>query len=223
MDKPIEMDNIENNDNTENENKKYTSIKIWNKEYKIFHKNKKNMNNNNLNYLSILLYIIKNALINLLYYLEKIYFFKYLEILIMIIVLTLIPSLVMGCLLSIVVGIGERIDSITYCNKDYKNCDTYRKFCYNELDFDTELSINRLRISEIKKCIEINTFLGDFILSSIYSAIYYIFNALYYIVIIFTSCYFGYYFTKYLINIVVNKLEKAKKILDDELPKIEEV
>lgn len=207
----------------DNEKEKYTKIKFFRKEYKIYHKNKKNMYNTNLNYLGIFLHIFKKLSIDLVDYLNKFHILEYFEILFIFNIMLVMPVMLTLIIVNMIIGGMEYNKEINKCTLNYRNCDIYKKYCYKSIDLNPEMyhdnNIYNLRKNEINDCITNNTHIGPYILNEIYKVADYMYNFYYYSIPVFTICFYGYI----LINLTIEKLKKTKESLEKEIPIIEEV
>ncbi len=207
----------------DNEKEKYTTIKFCRREYKIIHKHKKNMYNDNLNYFSLFLHIFKKLCLDVAYYLDKFFILEYLEILFIINIMLVIPVLLTLIIVNMIIGSMEYNKSINLCNLNYRNCDTYKKFCFKSIDLNPEMyhdnNIYSLRKNEINSCIVDNTYVGPFILKELYKVGNYMNDFYYYSIPLFSICYYGYI----LFNLTIEKLKKTRENLEKEMPIIEEV
>jgi uncharacterized membrane protein len=207
----------------DNEKEKYTTIRFCRREYKIIHKNKKNMYNDNLNYFILFLHIFKIIFQDIVYYLDKFNILQYLEIFCIINVILVMPAILTLIICNIIIGSLEYNSAISKCVNDFRNCDIYKKFCFKNIDLNPEVfhdsNIYDLRKSEIHSCIAANTYIGPFIKKELSKGISFIYYFYYYSIPLFTICYYGYI----LFNFICEKLKKTKENIIREMPIVEEV
>ena len=219
----------------EEEKEKSIRFKFCCREYKIIHKNKKNIKNTNLNYLGIFLFMIKK----MWYDLENWFFSKVVpfcdkyEITPFVLFYGGINLLLIGpfagvfLLVGVLSGYLNGIKSISVCQKNYTNCDIYKQFCYRYVDNNNYLmdhhEIYNYRKDEIMQCIESNARISDFIYketNQIINSLYYWF---YYSIPIVIILWISYIIGNYVYDKSIMIYKKTKDTINNEIPIVEEV
>jgi len=210
-------------DQLEEDKIKSSTIKCCNREYKIIHYKKNNVNNI-LNYFGLAIYIIKKYINQII-----IPLINYTEIIDMIglflkINIFFLPFYLTFAVVAIIIGLTEHSKVYQLCHNNFRHCDTYKKFCYDPIDdiYYNE-TFYETRKNDILLCIDNNLYVFDFIKSAFYDFTKFLYNMYCYMIPIYGCLYYGYYISIYMIEKINNMYNKTVIYCKKELPIVEEV
>lgn len=199
-------------------------FKCCNREYKLIHF-KKTKVNSIFNYIGLMFYLIKkfyNKIIPIIHKTKILHVFEtFLKI-----NLLLSIFLITFIVLYVIFGVCEYNQVYHFCNNDFRNCDTYKNYCYKSVDDHLIYHDNILyksRKKEIEACINNNLYVFHFIKNSLFDFVKILYNIYSYAIPIYIILYYGYYLYIYMTNKINNMYNKVIIQCNKELPIVEEV